>query len=175
MSDVNLVSNEPEGSNVRKFLAHRGAVVVKETRDIGKLRGNYSDSIVVSTMIIGAVKGTTRNTTYGVKLERSESDRGTSSVLLDFDELEEIKGAFDFIASTAFELSGKQRDYTELTYSTKDNARFGFYQDKQSQRAFAQLESRGDMTFLAIEQLSKLKELLTSAEAHLASRGASEA
>ena len=131
MTELNIIQNESEGTNVRCFLAHRGAIVIKETREIGKLRGSYSDSIVVSTMIIAVVKDLTRNTTYGVKLERLEGSNSgaTSSVLLDFDELEEVMGAFDFIATSATELRAQQRDYTEVTYSTKDNARFGFYQD----------------------------------------------
>src|SRR5262244_1401504 len=136
MEQLIVAPAESEGTNVRRFLAYRGAIVVKEIRDVGKFKGNYGDTISIATMILAVVKGTTRQTSYGVQLERTDRDANTtSSVFLDFDELDELMEAFDFIRALAAEIRSQQRDYTEVTYSTKDNARFGFYQSEQQQQS----------------------------------------
>jgi len=175
MEAPNIVQPEFEGTNVRQFLAHRGSVVIKEFREIGKLKGKYSDAITVSTLILAIVKGTNRSTSHGVKLERTSTDSYSSStsVLLDFDELHELMEAFDFIDSLATNLRPQKCDNTEVVYSTKDNAQFGFYQDnQQNQQAFVGINPHGETTFLDLPQLIKLKGLLLSAKEHLITRGA---
>jgi hypothetical protein len=173
--ESSITQTEFEGTNVRQFLAHRGSVVVKEFREIGKLKGKYGDIITVTTLILAIVKGMNRKTSYGVKLERTstESYSAESSVLLDFDELHELMEAFDFINSLAANLKPQKCDHTEVVYSTKDNAQFGFYQDnQQQQQAFIIVSSHGETTFLDLAQLVKLKELLLSSQNHLINRGA---
>lgn len=68
---------EAAGTDVRRFLARRGAVVIKETRDIGGLPGLYTESLVLSTMVLAYVKGPFKEMSYGVKFERNEDDRTT--------------------------------------------------------------------------------------------------
>lgn len=165
---------ETTGTDVRRFLARRGAVVIKETRDVGSVNALYSATLALSTMVIAVVKDDIRDMSYGVKVERQDADRNsTSSVFLDFDEISELADAFDFIHSTAADMALKQRDYTEVTYSTKDNARFGFYQDKGRQQAFIALQPHDETTFLPAGDLIRLKSLLVKAKAHLESLGAS--
>lgn len=141
MVTSSITQSEFEGTNVRQFLAHRGSVVIKEFREVGKLKGQYRDTIVASTLILAIVKGLNRNTSFGVKLERTGTESySESSVLLDFDELHELMEVFDFIGSLAASLKYQKCDYTEVVYSTKDNAEFGFYQDKnQQQQAFVKI------------------------------------
>jgi hypothetical protein len=174
MATSSITQQEFEGTNLRQFLAHRGSVVVKEFREVGKLKGKYSDAIVVSTMILAILKGTNRKTSFGVKLERTGTESySDTSVLLDFDELNELMEAFDFIASLATNLKSKKSDYTEVIYSTKDDAQIGFYQDKhQQQQAFVKISPHGELTFLDVDHLVKLKELLINAQEHLITRGA---
>ncbi|MBI5155419.1 hypothetical protein HZA57_09295 [Candidatus Poribacteria bacterium] len=174
MDEAELIQPEREGTNVRRFLAHRGAVVLKETREIGKIKGSYGDSVEVSTMIIAVVKGQGQKRTFGAKLERTDSDGNHSSAaFLDYEELEELMQAFDFILSTATDLIQHNRDYTEVTYSTKDEAQFGFFQDSQrNQQAFITPNCHGESTFLPVDRLVKVKQLLRTAQEHLVSRGA---
>ena len=173
MTNVEAVQAESEGTNVRKFLAQRGAIVVKETRTMGKASCAYGETILVSTMIIVVGVGEARNVTYGAKLERSDTKGNpSSSVLLDFDELKEVLEAFDFIASVAADMRQQQRDYTEVTYSTKDNARFGFYQNTGTQQAFIALTFHDGSAFLPVNDLANIKNLLGQSRTHLASKGA---
>ncbi len=164
-----------EGTNVRQFLAQKGSIVIKELREVGKLKAEYDHSIIVSTMILGIVKGKTRKTSYGVRLSRTETESYSElSVLLDFDELPELMDSFDFIGSLSVSLKSKQCDYTEVVYSTKDDAQFGFYQtNQQDQQAFIKISPHGDTTFLDVGHFVKLKTLFLNAQEHLITRGAS--
>lgn len=168
-----LPAHESEGTNVRRFLAQRGVLVIRESRDIGRLKGQYSDSINIASVLFSIIKGTTQDATFGVQLERIDSDGNTeSSAFLDFDELAELIEAFDFISSVAPKMAREQRDYTEVSYSTKDNVKFGFYQKDGQQLAFVNVQAHGDSTFLPVEKLQQMKQSLVNAQTHLISRGA---
>mgnify|MGYP003584546996 CR=1 FL=1 len=173
MSDLTQVGSVEQGTNVGKFLANRGVIVVKENRPAGRFKGEHGDSIVAETLIINVIKGTKKDTSYGVRLERIDQDGDSdSAVFLDHDELPELINAIDFIAHTAAELSGQNRDYTEVTYSTKDGATFGFYHSDQGQLAFLKLSDHRSSTFLPIKRLGLLKQMLEDARVHLRSCGA---
>jgi hypothetical protein len=80
------------------------------------------------------VKGTERQVSVGVKFEQAETDTQTASAaFVDSDEVEEFLGAFRFIASSAGQMAHDRRDYTEVTYSTRDDVTIGFYQDGHKQ------------------------------------------
>jgi hypothetical protein len=86
------------------------------------------------------VKGANRQLAVGVKLEQSETDRhAASAAFIDSDEIDEFLGALDFIVKTAGHVAHDRRDYTEVTYSSKDNVTIGFYQDGLKQQAFVRL------------------------------------
>lgn len=162
------------GTEARRFLARRGVVAVKETRDIGIVPGLYVDDLLVSTMVIAIVKGPHRDMSYSVKIERRDEEKNTtSSVLLDYDEVPELLEGFDFISDKTLEIKGLQRDYTEVTYATKDAARFGFFHNRGDQQIFVALEPHGHTTFLTDYDFPKLRALLSQAKLHLESKGAS--
>ncbi|MGE6333608.1 hypothetical protein [Stenotrophomonas sp. NPDC077659] len=175
MSDLAQDRSVDQGTNVGRFLANRGVIVVKENRPAGRCKGEHGDSIAAETLILNVIKGAKKDTSYGVRLERIDQDGDTdSAVFLDHDELPELINAIDFIAHTAVELSGQDRDYTEVTYSTKDGATFGFYHSDQEQLAFLKLSDHRSSTFLPVNRLGVLKQMLQEARAHLQSCGASD-
>jgi hypothetical protein len=174
MQQISVEQDIAEGTSVRRFMARRGAIVVKETRDIGSVQGIYSDKILLAAVVIAVVQHGKREMSYGVQLERVAQDRNTTaSVFLDFEELGELKDALDFISATAKDFGSQQRDYTEITYSTRDRARLGFYQDKNgNQQAFVELQPHSDMSFFELDELTRLKLVLEKGKFHLESRGA---
>lgn len=170
MTESNKSKDEVQGTNVQRFLAQRGAVIIKETKEIGKVQGKFSHAILVSAMKVTVGQGSEQATSYGIKLIHSDENRGTEvSVFLDFDELEEVIDAFNFIASSSQEFKNQQREYTEVTYSTKDNAQFGFYQKEQNQQAFIQLLPSDSLVFFALEKLDGLKSHVNAAKEYLSS------
>ena len=98
-----ITQPEFEGTNVRQFLAHKGSIIIKEFRRIARLTSNYYDYsyddkaykkaeakadlsafknlrqgknpiIIVSTLILGIIKGKDQQTIFGVKLEHIGTD-----------------------------------------------------------------------------------------------------
>ena len=164
--------DEEKSTNVGRFLAKRGVLLVKEFRDMPAVKGEYG-KINVSTVILSAAQSTRGNVQYGMKLEHIEDDGSTrASGFLDYDEIAEIIGAFDFINDVAQKMFGQQRDYTEVTYSTKDNLHFGFYQLHGEQQGYIDLSGYGQSLFMTVDRLQSLKRSIEAAKAHLISRGA---
>ena len=92
------------------------------------VKGEYGGKVSVSTLILSSAQTTRGDVQYGIKLEYTDENGDTrGSGFLD-DEIAELIGAFDFFHSVANKMVGQQRDYTEVTYQTKDNLKFGFYQ-----------------------------------------------
>ncbi len=165
---------EIDSTKMGRFLARRGTLIIKETRPIGRFFTTHEDVIQVHTMIIALGNETNRQMIFGVKIEHmDQEDKILCSVLIDFDELDELLGALDLIQSTAADLMDLQRDYTECEYVTKDVARFGFYQNKQEQQGYLSLVPGGDSIFVAVDDFGMLGKLMAMAQSHLVSCGAS--
>lgn len=163
---------EPECTNVRRILAHRGAITVTEYRAVGELKNEFL-SISFSAMVLVIVKGTHRETLFGVMLV-ADSARVS---FLDFDELDGLIGALDFMSAFANE-PRYQGDRAEVTYSTKEDVRLGCRHCAalQDPSAFFTLPFVIDnrASLYTVELFPRLKELLLAAQRHLTSRGASD-
>jgi hypothetical protein len=167
------LENEP-GSDVKRFLAVRGTLLVKEFRDVNTVPCEYGSTIKITTAILSAMqKGSEPNKpTFGVRLEGQDmqgDDIGTA--FLDFDEFQEVIGAIEYIGKMASELRQQGQDYTEVEYITKDDMKFGFFQKDGRQLGFWSLNYRG-MIFLSLEMLEFMKKNIQFAKDYLASRGA---
>lgn len=171
MNEIELAESH-NGTNLRNFMAHRGAIIVKEMRNIGKISAKYSAVLETETLILRVVRGASDSMVYGVTLKHIDKDGSDeASVNLDFDEIDELVSAIDFIKKTSEDLVGSQRDYTEVIYATKDNARLGFFQNHGSQTAFVSLSTRSTM-FLELSEIGKIQTILRTAKDHLVSSGA---
>ena len=169
---MNDLVESNEGTNLRNFMAHRGAIIVKEIRNIGKLEAQYNAKLEVETLILRVVREKKDNLIYGIVLKHiDEKGRDESTVNLDFDEIDELVNAIDFIKNTSNDLMGTQRDYTEVMYATKDNAKLGFFQNLGSQTAFISLNNRSSM-FLDVNRIGEVQNILRTARAHLVTAGA---
>jgi len=164
---------EEKSTNVGRFLAKRGVLLVKEFRELSAVKGEYGDRVNVSTLILSSAKSTRGDVQYGIKLEHvNEEGEMQASGFLDYDEIAEVIGAFDFIHGVAEKMFGQPRDYTEVTYLTKDNLKFGFYQSEGQQQAFIDVGGYGQSLFLSVAKLQNLKKSIEAAKAHLITRGA---
>ena len=172
MNDLTKAPETTSGTNISHFMAHRGAVIIKETRPIGFVNGMYDAILNVETLILTIVKAGKQNVVYGIVFRHNSSDgKEKSAAHLDFDEIEELINALDFIGKTAAEILEAERDYTELIYATKDDAKFGFFQKAATQTAFVLL-SRLFTMFLTLDALDDIKIILQAAKKHLVEKGA---
>jgi len=166
-------NSEEHGTNVGRFLAKRGLLLMKESRDVAAVRCDYGNKLIVSTLILSTAKSTRGNTSYGIRFGHTDEEGiERESAFLDFDEIEELIGAFEFVDNLARQMLNEQRDYTEVTYSTKDNIKFGFYQSEGQQQAFIDVGGYGNSVFLDVDKLQSLKRTIQTATQHLVSKGA---
>lgn len=175
LEEISTTEKEFEGTRVRQFLACKGSVIIKESRKIEVLQSKYGKNsfFIVYTLILGIEKGEDQQRIFGVKLENVTNGlQDIKTIFIDFDELSELIEAIDFIQSKADFLKPQKCDVTELTYATKDNAQFGFFQDTdQKQTAFITIQEQ--IAYIKLSDLLILKNHLLKAQEHLISRGAS--
>ncbi len=163
-----------EGTESARFLARRGVVLVKEFRPVGKFLGQRGELLAFETLSLKVVSGNSKKCSYGMKVDLYDSeDNFDSSVCLDFDELDEFLQAIVFFQATARDLLVQKRDHTEVSYSTKDDARVGFYQKSGEQTAFLALPGGSNTVFFPVEELSDIVNYISKAKEHLLSCGAS--
>ena len=137
------------------------------------VKGEYGGKVSVSTLILSSAKSTRGDIQYGIKLEHIDEEGDMrASGFLDYDEIAEVIGALDFIHGVAEKMFGQPRDYTEVTYQTKDNLKFGFYQSEGQQQAFIDVGGYGQSLFISVPKLQNLKRSIEGAKEPLISRGA---
>src|SRR5690606_2770147 len=73
-----------------KFLAKRGHVVMKQFREVGKVKCDYGSKLTFSTLIFAVAQGAKGERTFGLKIEHECSDGLEESCFIDFDELKEL-------------------------------------------------------------------------------------
>jgi hypothetical protein len=179
MSEIAADSGEPGPDRARttigQFLAHRGIIIIKETREIGALKCEQGRKVVAETVTLATAKGSKSmlGKTFGIRLEAPLDQGGGGSAVLDFDETEEFCHAVDFLHEAARRLAPLKTDHTEATFSTRDEIQVGFYQStEQQQLAFIRVGDRGDLCFFQVASLPSFRRLIEAARSYLALKGA---
>lgn len=166
---------EESGTNVGRFLAKRGLLLMRESREIGTVKCDYGNRIIISSLIISAASASLirGETSFGVRFDLTdENGQAQGGAFLDLDELDELIAALNFVGTLAKDLLNQERDYTEVAYSTKDNMRFGFYQLHGQQQAFIDVTGYGNSIFISVLKLQSVRQTIENAMKHLLSRGA---
>lgn len=173
MNDIATETQAPDaGTNLRNFMTNRGAIIIKETRPIGTVSGEYGAFLEVETMVLRIIRGAEQKDAFGALLTlKSQNSSSEEKVHLDFDEIEELIKALDVIRHTAEEIGRTKSDYTEVIYATKDNAKFGFFQANNVQTGFVGIGYKGNM-FQQVHDSVHTEGLLRSAVEHLRTKGA---
>jgi hypothetical protein len=134
MSEI-VADSEDGGSEhprtiIGRFLAHRGVIIIKETREIGALKCEQGKKVAAESMMLATARGGKKmlGKTFGIRLEALHEDGETQSAVLDYEETEEFCNAIHFLHEAAQRLAPLKTDHTEATFSTKDMIKVGFYQ-----------------------------------------------
>lgn len=160
-----------EGSAMRRFLAERGVILMKEQRHAAAIPTSYGAPVKVASQILVIVKGTEREISAGVKFEQSETNSQIgSAAFVDSDEIDELLGAFEFLISSATQMGHDRRDYTEITYTTRDDVTIGFFQDDLRQQAFVRLGVGSPLMFFRVDALQSIQAAVVTAREHVETR-----
>ena len=104
---------------IGRYLAHRGVIIIKETREIGALKCEQGKKVAAETLMLATARGSQEQLgkTFGIRLESPCDDGGTQSAVLDYDETEEFCNAIQFLYEAALRLAPLKTDHTEATFS----------------------------------------------------------
>ena len=141
---------------------------MKESRSIAHVPAAQGE-LGIAAQIIAVVKNAKKQVSVGVRFEQpSGPSHIGATAFVDADEIEELLAAFEFMSTTASRMATAQRDYTEVSYSTRDDVTIGFYQDGEKQQAFVRF-GRSHM-FFGIVALSTIREAIAQAKDYVSSR-----
>ncbi len=170
--DIAPKAQEP-ATNAGRFLAKRGIVVMKEFKDFGKLRCDYGTTLTISTLIFAIVQREAGERTFGIKMEHENPESYDESCLLDFDELKELLLAIKYLLKLSKETANKPCDYTEFQYISRDELKFGYFQESTGrQQPFIDVSPGGGMMFITFEQLKTIFNMVKAGRDHLIEKGA---
>jgi hypothetical protein len=170
-TDLNPGTESRDGSTIRHSLDERGVIVMKESRVITRLAATNGGALEVAGHIVVIVKNAVRRVSVGVKFEQADTTTYVgSAAFLDSDEIEEFLSAMTFVSSSASHMAHSPRDYTEVTYSTRDNLTVGFFQEVQKQQAFVRMGAGRSLMGLRIAELESIREAVIQARDHVAAR-----
>jgi hypothetical protein len=168
-------ATDGHSTNLRRFIARRGSLIVKESHAIGRVEDNYGSQMHIATMVLRLVASTggqLTDVTYGARLEQNDTEGNTdAAAYIDFEELDELIGAVEVIGDIGKKMPKPVADYTEVIYSTKDDVQFGFYAEGTKQTGFVKVTSLSNF-FVAPEQLQHLGRLLAQSRTYLVGKGA---
>jgi hypothetical protein len=156
-------------TKIGSFLAKKGRVVVKDFYTVGTVYGRYGTSVELSGLVIYE-PGQEAQRIRGLKIQVKGGGRieSENSSFLDFDEAESFAKAISYLTSTLTTWKTVDKEYTEITFSTKDNFSLGFYQKGRGQTCFSESGNVGKSTcFFEDVDLATLQQMADKAVAIL--------
>ena len=129
--------SEP-ATKLEKFLAKKGTLIVKDFFNFGVVTGIYGTNMSFDAIFIYEpgretedIRGLRIKVHEGGRLEKEEIS------FLDFEEVESLSNALQYLTNLASQWTNENKEYTEVIFSTKGNFQIGFYQKGKGQQAFA--------------------------------------
>lgn len=142
------------------FLRTKGQIIVKEFHNLWSVSGEDGSLLSMETLVLYD-PGSPSKKRKGLRITVAEAGRlvRENSSFLDVDELEALSRGMAYMSKVANEWKGKDREYTEMIFSTKGDFQVGFYVRREELRAFATSGRIGAVTaHLNQESLSLIKK-----------------
>lgn len=152
-------SKEP-ATKLEAFIAKKGKLIIKDSYEIALISGMYGSSLKLSSLLLYE-PGQESQKLKGLRIEINESGRLQRSNVsfLDFEEGESLLRAINYMIDLSSKWQAIEKDYTEVTFSTKGDFYMGFYQKGKGQTVYS---SSGYINkaqcFMALKDLTAMKE-----------------
>lgn len=153
---------EEPATKLEAFLAKKGKLIIKDVYELGEVAGSYGSKIEFDVLVIyepgqesQRVRGVKIKVSGGGKYERSDTS------FLDFEEVESLSRAIEYMVDLLSKWEGVNKGYTEVIFSTKGDFQIGFFQQGTKRRTFASSGRIGKATcFFPLEGLSSIKSIV---------------
>ncbi len=152
-------SKEP-ATKLEAFIAKKGKLIIKDSYEIAQISGMYGASIKLSAMLLYEPAQESQKL-KGLRIEINEAGRiqRANVSFLDFDEGESLLKAVNYMIDLSTKWKDIDKEYTEVTFSTRGDFYMGFYQKGKGQTVYS---SSGYINkaqcFMALEDLTSMKE-----------------
>ena len=124
-------------TQLEAFSSKTGEIVVKDSYAIGTITGEYGSRVKILAEVIYS-PGKEQQRVKGMRVELYDGGKfeKTAICFLDMDELNEFSKACLYIDDLMNKWKDTSRQYTEVTFYSKDKLKFGFYHEETEQQAF---------------------------------------
>lgn len=121
-------AKEP-ATKLEAFLAKKGRLIIKDSHDLGKISGKYGTEISFTALVIYE-PGQESQKTRGLQIKVTEGERYERSNIsfLDFEEIESLSKAIEYMVGLSTKWEGIKKEYSEVLFLTKGYFKIGFYQ-----------------------------------------------
>ena len=154
-------AKEP-ATKLEAFLAKKGKLIIKDFYELGEVFGEYGSTVEFDALVIyepgkesQRVRGVKIEVSGGGKYERSDAS------FLDFEEVESLSKAIEYIVDLLSKWEGVNKEYTEVIFSTKGDFQIGFFQKATERFSFASSGHIGKVTcYFPLDRLSSIKSIV---------------
>lgn len=144
-------------------LTQKGKLIIEEHYELGEVAGDleFGEKIEFTSLVIYE-PGEESKKVRGLKITFIFSKPREISyyAFLDLDEIEGISKAIEYIVNLSNKWKNTEKEYTEISFSTKDDFQICFFQNKTEQEAMSFIDRHG-IVFSSPQDLNSVKALLT--------------
>jgi hypothetical protein len=198
-NSLNEVGDNFQKTRASVFASKRGILVIKEFHPVASIRIDsvseefrsalgllaegapayldMADYILFDALVFGAMSGDKAEKAFGVRatVHKPGNDEATEpAIFVDYEEIPELVRALDYFLERHAEIEHTAVDYTELTYSTIEGFRVGFYVDPNAEvtcQAFVSTDNTENI-FFEPGKLMEVIQACNEACEYLGQRGA---
>jgi hypothetical protein len=152
-------TKEPS-TKLEAFIAKKGKLIIKDSYEIALISGMYGASLKIYFLLLYE-PGQETQAIKGLRIEINESGRieRSSVSFLDYEEGESLLKAINYMIDLSTKWKALDREYSEVTFSTKGDFYMGFYQKGKGQTVYS---SSGYINktkcFMSLKELTSMKD-----------------
>lgn len=155
VAENEVLTAETTKSQFEKALLQNGSVLIKEYKTCSSIKTNETNrDILIQTAVITDI--VTESKYYALRMEHkyynSKYDNGTSTGVLDADEVDNVIATLKYIKDS---ISDYSNDYTEMVYTSNDDLRIGAYSKNNEGYVFIKFSSY-DTVYIKINSIDDI-------------------
>jgi len=166
-------SAKSDGAEIKQFLIKKGMLIRRDNHNVGFMKCDHNGKLILETLILTIGNSGASKRVFGLNIKYYDEDgdlKGQDDV--DYDEIDEMLSAVDFMLDLSPKLRREHCEYTEVEYKSKEGTYFGFYQTPSEQRGYISTAREHGSAFIDPLRLRSFGDLLRKAKAYLKENGA---
>lgn len=144
-------------TKIESALARKGRIIIKDVYSIAETAGLRQERIRFTDICVYEPNQESSKL-KALKIEIIDQRNDSQSVFLDSDEIPALIKTLDTLSTTAITWKNQNREFTEISYTTRAGLTIGFIQRALEQRAFLSTSDNPKCFLPAIDSLKTISE-----------------